>query len=582
MNIVDALVVTLGLDASGFIKGQKETEAQFNKTKDGVVKSGKEIEARAKGAAEAFNKLRDQVIMLFAAFTAGRGIRDFVESVTTATAGIGRMADRLSTTPNALSAWGGAATMAGGSMEGASQSIAGLITWFNKLQLSGDTSLIPALNRMGIAYKVLKDGTLDWNDLLIQINAAMQKLPKAEATTFLQTYFGVTDPGMLALLEGLPSDLRTILAEQQRLGVVTKDDSDAAIALAKGWYALTQASNSLGRTIMTEITPALVLLEHALTDILVFVRQHPAIMNALFAGATVMVAALSGASLLLGTRLFFAAAGMGSVSGALRGTGGLIALFGQLALVVGGAVALSEGLDAAFDSILSKPLDKLNALLFGPKPAGVDPGVQQQYGGSTPFERLMNLWHGSSGAAGGPGSGASSDPDLEAYIRSSAAARGIDPNIAVAVAKSEGLGHAYAGDQGSSYGAFQLHKGGIAPGGNAVSGLGDTFQQQTGLDPSDPSTQRAQVDFAMDWAKTHGWGAWHGWKGLPTAGLFGATNAAQGAALSSGTSNSSTSSLSIGEVNVYTNSTTAPGIARDIRGALRRQLDASDANSGPS
>lgn len=98
---------------------------------------------------------------------------------------------------------------------------------------------------------------------------------------------------------------------------------------------------------------------------------------------------------------------------------------------------------------------------------------------------------------------------VESYIRSAAKERGIDPDQAVAVAQSEGL-NKYVGDNGSSFGPFQLHYGG---------GLGDVFTHTTGLDARDPNTTAQQIDFALDHASRHGWGPWHGWKGDQWAGI---------------------------------------------------------------
>lgn len=122
-----------------------------------------------------------------------------------------------------------------------------------------------------------------------------------------------------------------------------------------------------------------------------------------------------------------------------------------------------------------------------------------------------------SGAAPSSGSFTSANPTgydpkaTEAMIRASAAKHGVDPDTAVAVARSEGLG-SYTGDKGSSFGPFQLHYGSVASGGNAVGGMGDDFTKQTGLDARDPSTVPQQVDFAMKNAAQNGWGAWHGAK----------------------------------------------------------------------
>ncbi len=103
----------------------------------------------------------------------------------------------------------------------------------------------------------------------------------------------------------------------------------------------------------------------------------------------------------------------------------------------------------------------------------------------------------------------SSSDDVEGYISQAAKARGIDPKVALRVAQSEGL-NKYSGDSGSSFGPFQLHYGGIAPGGNAVSGLGDEFTKATGKHAGNPSTVRDQIDFALDHAAQNGWGAFHG------------------------------------------------------------------------
>lgn len=117
---------------------------------------------------------------------------------------------------------------------------------------------------------------------------------------------------------------------------------------------------------------------------------------------------------------------------------------------------------------------------------------------------------------------------LEGYIRESALQRGIDPDIAVRVAKSEGLAPGVwqsnvvkGGTRETSYGPFQLLVGG---------GLGDKFMKTTGLDPRDPSTARAQIDFALDEASRGGWGPWYGaakvgvgrWDGLRGAKATGA------------------------------------------------------------
>jgi hypothetical protein len=117
----------------------------------------------------------------------------------------------------------------------------------------------------------------------------------------------------------------------------------------------------------------------------------------------------------------------------------------------------------------------------------------------------------------------SDDPrGLEGYIRETAVKHGVDPDIAVKVAKSEGL-RDFSGDGGKSGGAFQLYTGG---------GLGNTFQKDTGLDPLDPKNEKATIDYALQKASQGGWGPWHGAKKVGVGeydGISGSGASAQGA-----------------------------------------------------
>lgn len=100
-------------------------------------------------------------------------------------------------------------------------------------------------------------------------------------------------------------------------------------------------------------------------------------------------------------------------------------------------------------------------------------------------------------------------------IRQAAARRGIDPDVAVRVAKSEGLGRGVwqsnvvkNGVHEPSYGPFQMLVGGRGTG--FPTGMGNAFMRDTGLDPRDPANAHATVDYALDVASREGWRQWYG------------------------------------------------------------------------
>ena len=114
-------------------------------------------------------------------------------------------------------------------------------------------------------------------------------------------------------------------------------------------------------------------------------------------------------------------------------------------------------------------------------------------------------------AAGKPTPG---DPrGMTPVILALAAKYDITPEIALRVAKSEGLAQFY-GDNGASGGAMQLYTKG---------GLGNEFQKATGLNPLDQKNEIASIDYALKHASQNGWGPWYGaakvgigqWDGIP-------------------------------------------------------------------
>lgn len=110
--------------------------------------------------------------------------------------------------------------------------------------------------------------------------------------------------------------------------------------------------------------------------------------------------------------------------------------------------------------------------------------------------------------------------ELEDYIRQSAAARGVVPDVAVRVAKQEHLNsltdpekawqsvQTYKGEVEPSFSPFALLVGEGSE--NFGPGLGDEFIAETGLDPRDPNNVQATIDWAIDYAAENGWGKWNG------------------------------------------------------------------------
>lgn len=107
--------------------------------------------------------------------------------------------------------------------------------------------------------------------------------------------------------------------------------------------------------------------------------------------------------------------------------------------------------------------------------------------------------------------------EVHSYIVQKSHELGIEPRVALEVWAREGKAGWQSnfvknGKRERSYGPFQLYVDG---------GLGNKFQKLTGLDPSDPANWKAGVDFALNEAKTGGWGPWYGAKAAGITGFEG-------------------------------------------------------------
>jgi hypothetical protein len=113
---------------------------------------------------------------------------------------------------------------------------------------------------------------------------------------------------------------------------------------------------------------------------------------------------------------------------------------------------------------------------------------------------------------------------MEAFIRREAGRLGIDPEIALRVARSEGLrANTWQSDlqqpygRERSYGPFQLH---VDPTGKRP-GMGNDFIRDTGLDPADPANWEASTMYALKQARMQGWGPWMGAAKEKITGMMG-------------------------------------------------------------
>lgn len=116
-TIIDSLVVTLGLDSSGFKKGQTEVKKGLDDTRKNADQTAKDMEAAGKRAASFFGSIRTELLALVGVTLSAQGIKTFITNMTSDLMRLGIESRALDISAKSLDGWERAAEAAGSTAE---------------------------------------------------------------------------------------------------------------------------------------------------------------------------------------------------------------------------------------------------------------------------------------------------------------------------------------------------------------------------------------------------------------------------------------------------------------------------------
>lgn len=328
-TVIDALIMTLGLDSSGFKKGSQDAVETSKKTTAELDKQAKEIEAAQKKALDAFGKVADAALRFFGILTAGRGVIDFTEDSINMAASLERLAENTGTSASTISQWGRAVEIAGGTQEGFQHTLMGLSQMFTDLRTKGTSDLVPFFQAFHVALSDTQGRARPVTDLLMDLSRAAQSMPRQDAFNLL-TGAGKMDAGTANLLLKGPDAVRAMIDAQARQAAVTDEQAKRAEQLRQQWVQVGQTLDAIAQRMVAAVTPALTKLWDGLQRIATWFSDHEEVAQALFLGLAAAVAAAA-----VPLALFLSP---------------LIAVGAQLALIVAGVAAVKLAFDRWMES----------------------------------------------------------------------------------------------------------------------------------------------------------------------------------------------------------------------------------------
>ncbi|WP_155524214.1 phage tail tip lysozyme [Burkholderia sp. PAMC 28687] len=251
-TVIDALVVTLGLDPAQYKRGQADAKKSIKATSDEAAHAAKEMEARGQQAALFFTKIRNEALALLAVFTAGMGLKNFTEHTILSTAALGRMSENLGMSAKDLAEWQLAAKNAGGTAEGITAALLDSQKEVAKFKLTGVTEGINKFLQYGGKASDLKDG----NTYLLARARIISNLAKTDPgrAQLVASQMGIT-PAEFNFLKQGPEAIEAARRAQAGLATALGNASKPAEELRRNFDSLENQLQVTGVTLLTALMP---------------------------------------------------------------------------------------------------------------------------------------------------------------------------------------------------------------------------------------------------------------------------------------------------------------------------------------
>lgn len=124
-TVIDALLITLGLDTSDFRKGQKDVSDDLKKQREDAKNTAKEMAEQGKKAASFFSRIKTELLALTGVTVTAGGLISFVKSTTSGLMDLSIQSKALGLSARELDGWSKSAEAAGSSAEKISASLQG-------------------------------------------------------------------------------------------------------------------------------------------------------------------------------------------------------------------------------------------------------------------------------------------------------------------------------------------------------------------------------------------------------------------------------------------------------------------------
>lgn len=372
MNVVEALVVTLGLDNAQFearlkqsvqsLQGfagkesdidkqrVKEKSEQDRKLSEQESKQAKLREQQLKSAAEGYTKVRNAIFGMVAATLSIAGIKSFVTGSVDGLIAMKRASTNLGMSIKEVDAWGRAVATMGGNKDAILQTMQNIRGGIEAFQTGIDpnSQTVRALAAMGVQWQNADGSIRKVGEMLPEIANALQKFD-SQKQLMLADQLGIDADTLELLRKGGPA-VQELYAKQLQLSRATEEGAQKALQFKAKWAEIKGNFESTGQTLFLALVPALERLNELLLMFANWVSANSEQIGGFFSGVADVLTGIVGTFSELhaktggwSTKIMAAAAALLALKGAIGGILSMTGLPLLMRLLGGGAAAAAGG-----------------------------------------------------------------------------------------------------------------------------------------------------------------------------------------------------------------------------------------------
>lgn len=264
-TVVDALVVTLGLDTAGVDKGIAATESKFA--------------SLASVAAKALTVVGGVAVL-----------KSVVSDFLGAADSVGKLSDALGVDMVELQAWSEAAKRSGGSAEGFQASVGALSTQLEELAATGEGGAKKVLQELGVSATDAAGKARPTLEVMRDLAGKFETMSRQKALG-LGRKLGL-DPGTIMLLQQGKVSLDDLIARQKEIGVYSKRHAEVTAAANDAYEDMSQSWRIAAANGLQYLIPFLAAFWSMLADLGIWFQDNETFVFAFFTGLAGIIGAI--------------------------------------------------------------------------------------------------------------------------------------------------------------------------------------------------------------------------------------------------------------------------------------------------